>query len=122
MTKKIAKIESTFLGTEDHGIYTFYLTLNYGGSVQAAGGYALDDVHHTEKKNEWGHDEIIRLGTEEGMRSVIACIEVCGVDCWERIKGRTVMALIENDRVVGLEPLPTESGKPFLFADIFKRE
>ena len=40
--KQNAIIEATALGPEGHGIFSAYLTLNYGGSGQAFGGYALD--------------------------------------------------------------------------------
>ncbi len=40
--KRNAVIESTTLGPEGHGIFSAYLTLNFGGSCQAFGGYALD--------------------------------------------------------------------------------
>jgi hypothetical protein len=39
---KNAQIVDTMLGTEDHGIFSFSLNLDYGNSGQNAGGYALD--------------------------------------------------------------------------------
>ena len=40
-TIKNAKIKSTFLGIEDHGIPTFFINLDYGGAGQGYGGYDL---------------------------------------------------------------------------------
>lgn len=40
---KNAKITHTMLGTEDHGIFTFMLHVDYDGSGQGIGGYALDE-------------------------------------------------------------------------------
>lgn len=37
-----ARIESTFLGVEGHGIFTAYLRLSYGGIQQSFGGYFLN--------------------------------------------------------------------------------
>lgn len=37
-----AKIKSTMLGYEDHGILTCYLILDQAGSGQGFGGYRLD--------------------------------------------------------------------------------
>ncbi len=39
---KNAKIVSTMLGIEDHGIFTASLTLDYGGACQSFGGYCLE--------------------------------------------------------------------------------
>ena len=38
---KNAIITGTYLGIEDHGILTFWLYLDYGGSGQGFGGYQL---------------------------------------------------------------------------------
>lgn len=40
-TIKNAKIKSTFLGLEYHGIPTFYINLDCGGAGQSYGGYDL---------------------------------------------------------------------------------
>lgn len=41
-TERNAVIRSTFLGREDHGIMTCFIDLDYGGSSQGFGGYALE--------------------------------------------------------------------------------
>ncbi len=112
-TEQIAKIRSTHLGREDHGIFTAILDLDYGGSGQGAGTYALDE--YDEETHE-------RHGTAGGMDFIIGILDACGVDSWEKVAGRTVLALREegyHGKVVGLKPLPTEGGKQFLFADAF---
>jgi hypothetical protein len=99
-TKHIAKITSTMLGFEDHGILTGFLTVDYGGASQSIGGYDL--------------------------RAVSTCVylqrtlQACGVDSWERLKGRTIYVLTEDNdhRVLGIAPLPTEPGTAFLFSDL----
>lgn len=120
MKETIAKIKSTMLGYEDHGIFTVWLTLDYGSSGQGAGGWALD----TPLKDE--DDKFIkRVGTAQGLDFIIGVMRACGVQKWEDIAGRTVIALSEGDEgswggtVIGLKPLPTEKGKEFIFRDAF---
>lgn len=115
--EQIAKIERTFLGYESHGIFTVTLTLDYGGSGQGAGMACLD-APVKDNDGKFLH----RTGTKQGHDYIIGIIRACGVDSWEQIKGRTVIALREHGyhgKVVGLKPLPTEPGKTFMFADAF---
>ena len=103
-TREIARIESTMLGFEDHGILTCYLTLNFGNSMQGAGGYDLRPANGPCAA-EW----IERI------------LKACDVQRWELLKGRTVYALRDKTRrVVGIEPLPTENGTRFLFVEAAK--
>lgn len=114
---RIAKIRATHLGEEDHGIMTAYVHLDYGngsGMSQSFGGYALDNPLRDAQGKF-----IRRVGTAEGMELVFAIIRACGVDCWEQVKGRTVMAVIEDGMVRGLQPLPTEPGTAFHVDEIF---
>lgn len=95
----IAKIESTHLGYEDHGIFSLTVRFSYGGSGQGFGAICLGDVAH----------EIIP-----------AVLKAAGVDCWERLVGRTVYAIREpgwSGLVRGMAPLPTESGEGFVLVD-----
>ena len=48
---KNARIRSTMLGREDHGILTFMIDLEYGGGGQGFGGYGLDeyDAEHERR-------------------------------------------------------------------------
>lgn len=109
----IAKIESTMLGTEDHGIFTAYLFVTYGGSGQGIGGYGLDEYSEEEKR---------RKGTAYGMEFVTRLMRACGVSSWEKLAGRTIYVLKDSDRlharVLGVENLPTEPGERFLFDEL----
>ena len=113
MYKQIAKIEDTFLGWEDHGIFTAWLTLDYGSSGQSVGMYTLS----YRPPPEYEH-----IGSPGGINHIMKILEACGVDQWERLKGRTIYAIREsedwNSKVIGIGPLPTEGGKDFLFADV----
>ncbi len=101
LLQKIAKIEDTFLGFEDHGIFTMNLSLNYGdGTHQGSCNYSLMDI---------AGPFITRV------------LRACGVGSWEKVKGRTIYALVEpghNGLVRGLEPLPTEPGTKFMFEEV----
>ena len=114
LEEKIAKITSTYLGYEDHGIFTAWVQLDYGGSAQGAGGYMLDYYNEESK----GRD-----GRKEGIEFIAGVLAATGVRSWEEVAGRTVLALIEGrgfgGKVLGLKPLPTERGSEFLFQDVF---
>jgi hypothetical protein len=108
-TEEIAKVERTTLGYEDHGIMTCFLHLSFGSSGQGAGGYSLDAPAPSD-----GH----RVGTAFGMEWIIRAMRACGVDEWSKVTGRTIFALREGSRIIGIAPLPTEPGEPFLFAEL----
>jgi hypothetical protein len=100
LTRTIAKIEKTFLGFEDHGILTGFLQVTYGDSAQGVGGYSISHVAGAYLERT---------------------LKACGVDSWEKLRGRIIYVLADQDRrVVGIEPLPTEPGKLFMFADMFE--
>lgn len=122
MRKDVAKITNTMLGYEDHGILSCMLTVDYGGAGQGVGGYSLD----TPIK---GRDDkfLRREGTAFGMEFVARVIEACGVKSWEQIKGRTIYVLQDlpedaptwgTSKVIGIENLPTEPGRQFIFQDL----
>ena len=119
----IAKITSTHLGWEDHGILTVMLTVEYGGGAcQGIGGYALD----MPVRNDSGKFEG-RYGTAYGMEFIARVMRAAGVRKWEDLRGRTIFVLqdlpegdtaLGTSRVVGIENLPTEQGERFVFADL----
>jgi hypothetical protein len=110
-TERIAKVRSTFLGYEDHGIFTGILDLDYGGSGQGAGTLCLD---YNDRDSE-RHVETTPGGVH---RWVTGCLRAFGVDQWEKIPGRTCIAIIEGGMVRGLKPLPTEKGEVFMFSEV----
>ena len=72
-----ARIRSTMLGIEDHGIMTFFLNLEWSGAGQGFGGYALDG-----KSGEIGHAKSIIC-----LRRIL---ETVGVEKWEDLKGQLI--------------------------------
>lgn len=68
-----AKIISTHLGNESHGILSFMVQLDYGGSVQGFGGY---DLRHY------------------GIKPVLRILEVVGAETWESLIGKPCRARV----------------------------
>ena len=75
---KNARIDSTFLGKEDHGIPSFNVGLDYGGSHQGFGGYDLRFY---------------------GIKPIMRILEVLGVESWEKLKGTPCRAKCEYTKV-----------------------
>ena len=71
-----AKIESTMLGYEDHGLMTCFLHLSQDGSGQGFGGYRLDAPK--DAPSEMGTFWIKRI------------LETVGVGQWEDLKGKFI--------------------------------
>lgn len=76
-----AKITDTMLGREDHGIMTFMLYLEWGGSVCGYGLYAIDQYDGSEDK---------RVFSASGLEAISKILEVVGVETWEELKGQYV--------------------------------
>lgn len=77
---KNAVIESVRLTSDDHGCLSAWLMLDYGGSGQGFGGYALylpDDFKNHEIKSVAGH-------------FIWRVMEVAGVTDWDKLKGKTI--------------------------------
>lgn len=70
---ELGTIENTFLGIEDHGIFTYMLDLNFAGSGQG-----------------FGHRTLV--GTE----TIKSILSVAGASQWEDLKKRRVYALREE--------------------------
>lgn len=80
---KNAIIEDVTIDTGDRGLLTVWLYLNYGGTSQGFGGFALylpkDFTHYTNKGDFAGH-------------FIFRCMEIAGVGQWKDMKGKTVRA------------------------------
>ena len=72
-----AKISSTMLGIEDHGIMTFSLSMSFDSCGQGFGGYALDG-----KAGKIGHAKSIL--------AIRKILETVGVNKWEDLEGQLV--------------------------------
>lgn len=81
------KIESTMLGREDHGIMTFMLQIDYGGSGQGVGGY--------------------------GVAIISRILEVVDVMTWEELPGKHIRVIKQDSpyqaRVIGIQNICTDA-------------
>lgn len=86
---KNAVIESVSLSSGDRGFLDCWLNLDYGGSGQGFGGYAL------YLPKSWTHH---RLESVAG-HFLFRVMEVAGVDNWDALKGRTIRVKCEHSKV-----------------------
>lgn len=94
VVEKNARIKGTMLGTEDHGILTCYIHLDYGGAGQSFGGYSLDGPI---KDDDGKH--LRREGSAYGMEFVNRVMETVGVSKWENLPGTPVRVRASYGRV-----------------------
>jgi hypothetical protein len=90
MKERNAKITRTELCFEDHGIFTCYIYLDYGGAGQAFGGYALDD--YDEKLDR-------RIGSRYGIEFLMKLLYTVGVSSWEQLQNRYVRVKADFNKV-----------------------
>ena len=76
-----AKITSTKLGREDHGIMTFMIFIECCGGGCGVGGYALD-AYDKETKT--------RVYSPKSMEIVSKILNVVGVESWEDLPGKYI--------------------------------
>jgi hypothetical protein len=108
---KNAKIDSTMLGYEDHGLLTFSLALDYGDCFQCVGGYRLDGY---DKKS----DKIFYSST--GLRVLAEIIKVAGVSSWEKLKGSYIRVKIVDNHVKSIGHLLEDNWVDF--EELFKQQ
>jgi hypothetical protein len=89
MTNKIenAKITSTMLGLEDHGIMTSMITVEGPGWGCGFGGYAFDGYDPMKKR---------RCGVGYGIEFIKRVLSVVGVEKWEDLPGKHVRVETEG--------------------------
>jgi len=85
-----AVITSARITNDDHGLLSAWIDLDYGGSGQGFGGYALylpkDFAHNPQQRNYCGH-------------FIWRVMEVAGVSRWDQLVGKTVRVRCEHSKV-----------------------
>lgn len=76
-----AKITSTMLGREDHGILTFMVFVEFGCSGCGIGGYAIDQYDRSTGK---------RVFSGKGLEAISKILETVGVDKWEDLPNKYI--------------------------------
>lgn len=88
MDCKNAIITDATITSDDHGLLSAWLMLDYGGSGQGFGGYCLylpkDFEHHNLKGPNYAGHFIWR------------CMEIAGVTEWQKVVGKTIR--VRGDR------------------------
>lgn len=106
-----AIITGARLTTEDHNLLSAWLDLDYGGSGQGFGGYALYlpkcFSHHTLTGSNYAGHFIWRV------------MEVAGVASWDRLLGKAVRVRCEHSKVHAIGNIVRDDW--FSPADDFKK-
>jgi hypothetical protein len=114
--RELGKIDGARIFIEDHGIMTFYLFFDFGGTVQGFGGFCLC---------EWSEKDNRRIGTAAGMDLMMQLMDFFEVDQFEKIKGKIAYVIRESHhfgaKIIGLERPKFEGGKKFMIEDWHKR-
>lgn len=81
MKIKNARINSTMLGRDDHGVMTFMIYISADGFDCGIGGYCLDEFNSATQT---------RVFRAESMEAISKVLEVVGVDKWEDLPGKYI--------------------------------
>ena len=113
MFGRLAKIESVRLSTEDHGSLSLWVMLDYGGSGQGFGGYAMDEYFEPWKR---------RRGSAFGTDYILCLLATFGVSKLEDLEGRYCFALVDDKSfsasVRGLLTTSQDGSKAFVVRDL----
>lgn len=89
---KNAIISKVLLDDADRGFLSGWLMLDYGGSAQGFGGYALylpKSFSHHGGPNFAGH-------------FIWRCMEIAGVSKWDAIAGKTIRVRLRDDKIIAI--------------------
>jgi len=90
LTERNAVIKSAHINDGERGLLTAWLDLDYGGSGQGFGGYALflpGDYTHSKQQANYAGLFIWRV------------MQVAGVSSWHQLEGKTIRVRQEHGKV-----------------------
>lgn len=109
--EEIGKIKSFSLGTEDHGIFTMVLHIDFRGSSQAFGHFALDQA--VKKNGKF----VCREGTAWGMNFIMKVMEVVDVKEIQELTDKRVTVVRDKEgwggKIIGLKSVSPDKEKSF---------
>lgn len=88
---KNALIKSATIRNDDHGLLSAWLSLDYGGSGQAFGGYSLylpESYRHHDK-----------CGPNYAGHFIWRVMEIADVSEWSRLPGKTIRVKAEHHTI-----------------------
>ena len=86
---KNAIIEKATITSDDYGILSAWLYLDYGGSGQGFGGWSLylpKSFNHHKLESVAGH-------------FLFRCMEIAGVTNWNELQGKTIRAKADHFKI-----------------------
>lgn len=89
VTIKNAVIKSARIDSGDRGLLTAWIELDYGGSCQGFGGYAL------YLPKSYAHHELMSCAGH----FIFRVMEVAGVGRWDHLAGKTVRVSSDHTKV-----------------------
>lgn len=103
MNKELARIKSTRLGYEDHGIFTHAIDVEYdSGMCQSIGMNIMDTpIPYDKEKEEFKGRE----GTAYGMDCIIGILKGAGVEKWEDLPGKYIWVISNDDNKMNSMPI-----------------
>lgn len=88
---KNAVIENATITNDDHGLLSAWVYLDYGGSGQGFGGFALY-LPKSFKHHDVG-------GPNYAGHFIWRVMEIAGVSEWSKLKGKTIRVKCEHSKV-----------------------
>lgn len=84
-----AKITSTSITMADHGVLTFWVTVEGGGWGCSIGGYVIGNGYLNA-------DDDFFKGSEAGLEAMMRIMNTVGVDKWEDLEGKYVRCVLND--------------------------
>lgn len=97
MIIKNAQVTNVSLTMVDHGVQSFWLTLEGDGWECGYGGYCIG-------KGYLGADEFT-VEKGDGLEAMMRIMDVVGVDTWEDIRGKYVRVMLEHEWGGGIDTI-----------------